>query len=70
QKLLVNSAGMSKAEASMVGAASAIAFVLMQPVCGSLSDRVRRRPVLIAFGVLGTLYIFTIFSALTTRRTM
>ncbi|CAJ3729323.1 metabolite:proton symporter family protein [Burkholderia pseudomallei] len=70
QKFLVNSAGMSKADASMVSVASLIAFVLMQPVFGSLSDRVGRRPLLIAFGVLGTLCTVPIFSALTTVRTM
>ncbi|VCT05343.1 metabolite:proton symporter family protein [Burkholderia pseudomallei] len=59
QKFLVNSAGMSKADASMVSVASLIAFVLMQPVFGSLSDRVGRRPLLIAFGVLGTLRLLT-----------
>ncbi|PJO72471.1 alpha-ketoglutarate transporter [Burkholderia thailandensis] len=70
QKFLVNSAGMSKADASMVSVISLIAFVLMQPVFGSLSDRIGRRPLLIAFGVLGTLCTVPIFSALTTVRTM
>ena len=29
--------------------------MLLQPVVGALSDRIGRRPMLIAFGVLGTL---------------
>ena len=32
-----------------------LAFVVLQPVVGALSDRLGRRPVLIAFGVVGTL---------------
>ncbi len=55
QKYLVNSAGMSKADATSVSAATLFAFLLLQPLVGALSDRVGRRPVLIAFGVLGTL---------------
>ncbi|AIO68917.1 MFS transporter [Burkholderia oklahomensis] len=70
QKFLVNSAGMSKADASMVSVISLIAFVLMQPVFGSLSDRVGRRPLLIAFGVLGTVCTVPIFNELMMVRSM
>ncbi|OJB41281.1 alpha-ketoglutarate transporter [Burkholderia ubonensis] len=65
QKFLVNSAGMSKADASMVSVVSLIVFVLLQPVFGSLSDRIGRRPLLIAFGVLGTVCTVPIFHELT-----
>ncbi|MDI9690620.1 MFS transporter, partial [Burkholderia cenocepacia] len=64
QKFLVNSAGMSKADASMVSVLSLLAFVAMQPIFGSLSDRIGRRPLLIAFGILGTLCTVPIFQAL------
>ncbi|WP_296223861.1 MFS transporter [Ralstonia sp. UBA689] len=70
QKFLVNSAGMSKADASMVSVISLVAFVLMQPVFGALSDRVGRRPLLIGFGVLGTICTVPIFYELTAARTM
>lgn len=66
QKFLVNSAGMTKADASMVSVVSLIIFVLLQPVFGSLSDRIGRRPLLIAFGVLGTVCTVPIFHALAT----
>jgi MFS transporter, MHS family, alpha-ketoglutarate permease len=36
----------------------------MQPVVGALSDRIGRRPVLIAFGVLGTLFTVPILGSL------
>ena len=57
QKFLVNSAAASsKADAtSDLGASSLFVFMLLQPLVGALSDRIGRRPILIAFGVLGTL---------------
>lgn len=62
QKLLVNTAGFSKADATLVSAASMFVFMLLQPVVGALSDRIGRRPILVAFGVLGTLSTYTILS--------
>ena len=38
--------------------------MLMQPVVGALSDRIGRRPILIAFGVLGTLLTVPILGSL------
>jgi len=55
QKFLVNTAGWNKADATQISAASLVVFMLAQPLVGLLSDYVGRRPVLIAFGVLGTL---------------
>lgn len=55
QKYLVNTAGFSKADATFVNAVTLFGFMLVQPVVGAISDRVGRRPVLIAFGVLGML---------------
>jgi MHS family alpha-ketoglutarate permease-like MFS transporter len=54
QKFLVNTAGISKSASTLISATTLLAFVLMQPVVGALSDRIGRRPILIAFGVLGT----------------
>jgi len=55
QKFLVNTAGWSKSDATLVSASSLFVFMLVQPLVGLLSDRVGRRPVLMTFGVLGTL---------------
>ncbi len=69
QKYLVNSAGMSKDTATLVSGASLLVFALLQPLVGALSDRIGRRPVLIGFGVLGTLLTVPILSALQTVQT-
>ena len=55
QKYLVNSAGFDKPRATLISALSLFGFMLMQPVVGRLSDSIGRRPILIAFGVLGSL---------------
>jgi MHS family alpha-ketoglutarate permease-like MFS transporter len=64
QKYLVNSAGMSKSDATLVSAITLTLFALLQPLVGALSDRVGRRPVLITFGVLGTALTVPILSSL------
>lgn len=64
QKYLVVSAGMSKDDATAVSAASLFVFMLLQPLVGALSDRIGRRPLLIAFGVLGVVGTVPLFTAL------
>ncbi len=64
QKFLVNTAGWSKADASRISALTLLVFMLLQPVVGYISDRIGRRPVLIAFGVLGTLGTVPVLTAL------
>ena len=63
-KFLVNSAGLDSQTASLLNASTLFLFMLMQPVVGALSDRIGRRPILIAFGILGTLFTFPILSQL------
>ncbi len=63
-KFLVNSVGMAKESAALVSAGSLFLYMLLQPLVGALSDRIGRRPVLIAFGVLGTLGTVPILSRL------
>ncbi len=63
-KFLVNSAGFGSREASVLNASTLFLYMLMQPVIGALSDRIGRRPILIAFGVLGTLLTVPILGSL------
>lgn len=64
QKFLVLTAGFEKETATRITAAALFVFMLLQPVVGALSDRVGRRPIMIAFGVLGTLATYPIFRTL------
>ena len=64
QKFLVNSAGMSKGTASLISVLSLIGFTLLQPVYGALSDRIGRRPLLLTFGILGTIGTVPVFTFL------
>ncbi len=68
QKFLVNTSGFSKDTATLISASALFVYMLMQPVVGAISDRVGRRPVLIAFGVLGVLCTVPLLSALQTVR--
>jgi MFS transporter, MHS family, alpha-ketoglutarate permease len=64
QKFLVNTAHFSKSDATLASAASLFVFMLLQPLVGAISDKVGRRPVLTAFGVLGTLCTVPLLKAL------
>ncbi|MGF6604629.1 MHS family alpha-ketoglutarate permease-like MFS transporter [Paraburkholderia sp. GAS448] len=63
QKFLANTAGMTRHDATLVSGASLALFALLQPIVGAISDRIGRRPILIAFGVLGTLFTVPIMTA-------
>ena len=65
QKYLVNTTGLSKDDSTLVSAATLFVFMLIQPLIGALSDKIGRRPILIAFGVLGTVITVPILTALT-----
>ena len=68
QKFLVNTAGFSKDAATRISALTLLVFMFVQPVVGWISDRVGRRPVLIAFGILGALGTVPVLSALAHAR--
>jgi MHS family alpha-ketoglutarate permease-like MFS transporter len=69
QKFLVNTAGFSKPVATRLSALTLLVFMLVQPLVGHISDRIGRRPVLIAFGVLGVLGTVPVLTALGAART-
>lgn len=64
QKFLVNSVGLSKDTSTIIAAATLFLYMCLQPLVGALSDVVGRRPVLLSFGVLGTLVTVPILTAL------
>ena len=57
QKFLVNTSGFTKDVATRIMAAALFVFMLLQPAVGALSDRVGRKPLMIAFGVLGAAHV-------------
>lgn len=64
QKFLVNTVHLSKAESTQLTFASLFIYALLQPLFGALSDRIGRRPLLIGFGILGTLLTVPILTML------
>jgi MHS family alpha-ketoglutarate permease-like MFS transporter len=64
QKFLVNTVHLSKDQSTMLSFCSLLIFALIQPLFGMLSDKVGRRPLLIAFGILGSVCTIPIMTAL------
>lgn len=64
QKFLVNTSGFTAETATRITAAAMFLYMLLQPAFGALSDRIGRKPVMIAFGVLGVGLTYPIFRAL------
>jgi MHS family alpha-ketoglutarate permease-like MFS transporter len=63
-KYLVNTVGFSNQTATLLSFFSLTLFLFIQPVLGRLSDRVGRKPILMAFGITGILGTIPILSAL------
>lgn len=68
QKFLVNTSGFGRETATQVTACALFLYMLLQPAAGALSDRVGRKPLMVAFGVMGVLFTVPIFTALESVR--
>ncbi|MET0240888.1 MAG: MFS transporter, partial [Sphingobium sp.] len=62
QKYLVNSAGYDRQTAARIMTVALAIYMVMQPVIGGLSDRIGRKPLLIAFGIGATLFTVPLFT--------
>ena len=66
QKFLVNTADFSRETATAVMASALFLYMLLQPAAGAISDRIGRRPLLLAFGIAGVCLTVPIFTTLET----
>lgn len=70
QKFLVNTVHLSKEQSTLLSFITLLLFAALQPVFGSLSDRIGRKPLLIGFGVLGVLCTVPLLTALSNTQSM
>ncbi len=70
QKFLANTSGFDRATASRIMTVALFMFIALQPLAGWLSDKVGRRPLMIAFGTAGLLFTYPIFVALEQTRSV
>jgi MHS family alpha-ketoglutarate permease-like MFS transporter len=64
QKFLKLSVGLTDNQTTMVSAATLIFASFLQPIYGAISDRIGRKPLLIWFGLMGTLFTIPLLRAL------
>jgi MHS family alpha-ketoglutarate permease-like MFS transporter len=64
QKFLINTVHLTKNKATIVMFIALLIYAGLQPVYGMISDRFGRRPMLIAFGVLGVVFTVPLLTAL------
>lgn len=64
QQFMINSAGMDKETVAMINFLVLLVMVALQPLFGHLSDKIGRRPLLIFFGIGGTLLTVPLFTLL------
>ena len=64
QKFLVNTVHLSKQMSTVITGSTLLIFAFLQPLFGMLSDRIGRRPLLIGFGICGTLATIPLLTAL------
>jgi MHS family alpha-ketoglutarate permease-like MFS transporter len=61
---LVNTVKLTRDQATQISFISLVIYAALQPVFGAISDRVGRRPVLMFFGIFGTLCTIPILTTL------
>ncbi|MGX9136098.1 MFS transporter [Rummeliibacillus sp. JY-2-4R] len=61
QKFMINTVGIEKEYVTWINFLALLIFVVLQPLAGMLSDRIGRRPLLLGFGILGTIFTVPLF---------
>ena len=65
---LANTVKLPREQANLLSFITLFCFAAMQPVLGALSDRIGRKPVLLWFGVAGTLFTYWIMTTMAGTR--
>src|SRR4051812_28826423 len=63
-KFLVNTSGFDRVVGNRIATAALFVYMCLQPAAGALSDRIGRKPIMIAFGLLGLLLTVPVFTTL------
>src|SRR5215510_9757731 len=64
QKFLKLSVGLSDNQTTLVSGASLIFAICLQPMYGALSDRIGRKPLLVWFGAMGSIFTIPLLTSL------
>jgi len=70
QKFLRLSVGLDDTQTTIVTASSLVFALCLQPVYGALSDKIGRKPLLIWFGAMGTIFTIPLLDALQSARSI
>ena len=70
QKFLKLSVGLSDNQTTMVSAGSLVFALCLQPIYGALSDRIGRKPLLVWFGLMGTVFTIPLLRALQSAKSV
>jgi MHS family alpha-ketoglutarate permease-like MFS transporter len=68
QKFMQNTSGIETSTVTVINFVALLIFVALQPVYGRLSDRIGRRPLLLFFGIAGTLLSVPLLTLLQNTR--
>ena len=64
QKFLKLSVGLNDTQTTVITAGSLIFALVLQPLYGALSDKIGRKPLLLGFAILGTLFTVPLLTAI------